>query len=174
MDPDRLPLGTICHNMGSQCSQWELRTHVCMGKKRFQLCPPGSNKQVASCVGTYFFPTGVSVKEVLQEQGERRHAVHLRARVAVLSSGPSSPDELAAGGGAGGGTLERKLQARRSTVVSLSVKCTELFFNCLLVWESAAAHGDTAVSFKAESLDNQRTKQDIHRELNVSICRQRS
>lgn len=40
MDSNRLPLRTICHNMGSQCSQWELCTHVCKGKKKFSTLPP--------------------------------------------------------------------------------------------------------------------------------------
>lgn len=111
--------------MGSQCSQWELCKKK---KKKFSTLPPWFKQTGRLLRGNTFFPTGVPVKEVLQEQGERRHAVHLRARVAVLSSGPSSPDELApGGGGAGGGTLERTLQARRSTVVSVPVKCTELF-----------------------------------------------
>lgn len=81
-------------------------------KKKCQLCPPSLNKQVA-----HTLPLGLSVcfSIVLvflwrrcRTREERRHAVHLHARAAVLSSWLRSPDELPFGGGQGGTWKEKR------------------------------------------------------------------
>lgn len=85
---------------------------------------------------------------------EKRHAVHLHTRAAVLSSWPSGPDELAFGGGQGGTWIEICRQQGAQWLVSSALN---LFFNCVLS-ESARAHRTTAESFTPHSLDNPQTK----------------
>lgn len=111
MDSNRLPLRVICHHMEGRYSQWELCTHACKTKKKMLSTLPLYFKQtgyihIASWLLCAFNQTSWCFCEGGRGQGERGHAVHLHARVAVLSSWPSSPDELAFGGGQGGTWIE--------------------------------------------------------------------